>query len=668
MAIPQEALPFQYDVDTLYRLLPAIYRIRDADAGEPLKALMQVIAEQMVGLEENLAQLYDDQFIETCAEWVVPYIGDLIGVRGIYQVADQVISSRAEVANTIAYRRRKGTAAVLEQLARDVTGWNARVVEFFQLLATTQYMNHIRPTNLAWPDLRDGRALVALQTPFTSTARTVDVRRIDSSQRDSRGLYNIPNIGLFLWRIDAYPLTDSPAFQVDGTRFTFDPLGRSLPIFNDPVTEDEITHLAEPINVPMPIGRRMLKDHLADYYSKDKNASICIDTGADPFNLTQVAVCDLSDLPDGSWAHTPPDKPVAIDPVLGRIVFQADQATPPLVTYHYGFSAAMGGGEYPRQGTFDPDLTTVAPVVSPASIQVALNGLADDGVIEIQDSKRYAETLALTAAAGQRMELRAKDEARPLIKLSGDMTITGAAEAEVTLNGLLIDGGAIRVSGDLQRLTLRHCTLVPRAGPSLVIDSTSVIVRIESCIVGAIQALDGAEVVIENSIVDALADDAEAYAALGGASPAGPLTVTNSTLIGKVATIELVLASNVIFLAGTRPGDMLAPVHSDRTQEGCIRFSYVPLDARVPRRHHCQPQATVDKLRVRPQFTSLRYGEPGYGQLSGHCAVEIRTGADDEAEMGAFHDLYQPQREINLRLRLEEYLRFGLEAGIFYAS
>ena len=68
MAISQETLPYQYDADTLYRLLPAIYRIRDADAGKPLKALMQVIAEQMVALEENLAQLYDDQFIETCAD------------------------------------------------------------------------------------------------------------------------------------------------------------------------------------------------------------------------------------------------------------------------------------------------------------------------------------------------------------------------------------------------------------------------------------------------------------------------------------------------------------------------------------------------------------------------------------------------------------------------
>ena len=75
-----------------------------------------------------------------------------------------------------------------------------------------------------------------------------------------------------------------------------------------------------------------------------------------------------------------------------------------------------------------------------------------------------------------------------------------------------------------------------------------------------------------------------------------------------------------------------------------------------------------DATRVRPVFTSLRYGDAGYCQLSQVCAVEIREGADYQAEMGAFHDLYQPQREANLSASLSEYLRFGLEAGIFFAS
>jgi hypothetical protein len=36
--------------------------------------------------------------------------------------------------------------------------------------------------------------------------------------------------------------------------------------------------------------------------------------------------------------------------------------------------------------------------------------------------------------------------------------------------------------------------------------------------------------------------------------------------------------------------------------------------------------------------------------------------------MGAFHDLFAPQRDADLRTRLEEYLRFGLTAGIVYVS
>ena len=80
------------------------------------------------------------------------------------------------------------------------------------------------------------------------------------------------------------------------------------------------------------------------------------------------------------------------------------------------------------------------------------------------------------------------------------------------------------------------------------------------------------------------------------------------------------------------------------------------------------PPALDAAARVRPVFTSLRYGDAGYCQLSERTAVQIRQGADDQAEMGAFHDLYQPQRKANLRARLDEYLRFGLEAGIFYAS
>src|SRR5262245_36286754 len=203
-----------FDAQKLYELLPAIYRARDAEQGEPLRQLLTVIAGQVAVLEEDIEQLYDNQFIETCADWVVPFIGDLVGYRQLYGKTPQVRSPRAEVADTIRLRRSKGTAAMLGQLASDVTGWDACAVEMFRNLATTQSMNHLRPGNLATSSVRGTLKLEHANGPFDSMAHTVDVRRIASN----RGRYNIGNIAIYLWRLRSYALSNSPAFRLDDHR------------------------------------------------------------------------------------------------------------------------------------------------------------------------------------------------------------------------------------------------------------------------------------------------------------------------------------------------------------------------------------------------------------------------------------------------------------------
>src|SRR3954467_13776908 len=95
--------------EQLYALLPATYRTRDVENGLPLQALIRVLSEQTAILEDNNLQLYDDEFVETCASWVIPYIGDLVGASPLYEIGAALHSRRAEVANTIGYRRRKGT-------------------------------------------------------------------------------------------------------------------------------------------------------------------------------------------------------------------------------------------------------------------------------------------------------------------------------------------------------------------------------------------------------------------------------------------------------------------------------------------------------------------------------------------------------------------------------
>src|SRR5690606_26974974 len=125
----------------LYDLLPTIYRIDDERNGGPLQALLEIIQQQADALKQDIDDLYDDLFIETCAEWAIPYIGALVGNNPLHEV---LRTRRADVARTIYYRRRKGTLPMLEGLARDLTSWNVHAVPFFETLVWTQNMNHLR--------------------------------------------------------------------------------------------------------------------------------------------------------------------------------------------------------------------------------------------------------------------------------------------------------------------------------------------------------------------------------------------------------------------------------------------------------------------------------------------------------------------------------------------
>ncbi len=687
--------------ESLQRLLPAIHRIRDAEiaaeqglARGPLEDLLGVIARELAILEEGIEQSYDDLFIETCAEWLVPYIGDLIGYESLHGEVPDIASPRAEVAHTIALRRRKGTAVVLEQLARDVTRWDARAVEFFQTLATTQYMNHLRPFNRYAPDLRDVPALERIGSAFNRAAHTVEVRRIGSG----RGRHNIPNVGIFLWRLQAYRHRLSPAVALDERRFRISPLGHDRQLFSRPdrTEEAEITHLAEPVNVPEPLSRRQLYRDPALYYGLRASAgdpvdlaepSIVIEVNGTEIARDRIEVCNLSD--DGAaWAHEPPDGRYGIDPLLGRIACPPDLDPPESlsVTYHRGFSAEIGGGEYERESSFaqsEPE-TLVRVPDDEATIADALAALGGAGVVEITDNGRYEEALAVDIPAEAALELRAANGRNPTLVLTQPMTIAGGDNARFALNGLLVIGARLEVpaaGNALAEIAIRHCSLVPGLSlesdgtpvqpgeASLVVERDDTALVVERSILGGLRVAETAGTDLRDSILDATDPTGVAYAGLDGEAPGGSLTLVACTVIGKLHARIFELVSNSILLARLAEGDgWQAPVWARQRQSGCIRFSFLPFQSIAPRRFRCQPDSLAAAGRVAPSFTTLRFGEAGYCQLALATSELIRRGADSESEMGAFHHLYGPQREANLRIRLEEYLRAGLEAGIFYAT
>lgn len=664
----------------LFELLPSVHRLRDAAiAGAipaeqgPLEALLAALAEQVAVLDENLEQLYDDAFIETCAPWAVPYVGDLVGYRALHGRAPALETPRAEVAHTIALRRRKGTASVLEQLARDVTGWEARVVEYFQLLATTQYLNHRRPGNLATPSLRDAAACEAVGTAFDAIPRTLDVRRIASG----RGRHNVPGIGIFLWRIGAHRLARSPAApdpaDATGRRFRVHPLGCDSALVTRPEIEDEITHLAGPLNVPAPIRRRALDRELELYYGPGRSLTVMLDGAALP--PAGVAVCDLRDAA-GGWAHDAPPGAVAIDPELGRLALAGDIPAPATVevTFHYGAPGDLGGGEYPRgEGFASPPGSLLRVPDDHPTIQDALDALGGGGVVEIADNGRYEEAIAVTVADDRTIELRAANGRRPALRLTGPMEVRGGPGSAFALDGLLVAGAPVVVpagANGLRRLDVAHCTLVPGLDvtsdgapaspgePSLLVHRIGTEVALARTVAGPLRVRDGASASLLDSVVDAGSVEGRAYASTTAEStPGGALEAEAATVVGDVRCRSL-SASNSILLGTVRVA---------RRQEGCVRFSFLPLDSTTPRRHRCQPTPGAGRGNV-PRFASLRWGAPAYCQLTSRTPDAIRRGADDESEMGVFHFLYQPQRESDLATRLDEYLRVGLEAGIFHES
>ncbi|MEH2002845.1 MAG: hypothetical protein V7L00_29645 [Nostoc sp.] len=803
--------------DRLYELLPMFYRQRDAEHGWPLRDLLRVIAEQVDVVEADIAQLYDNWFIETCEDWVVPYIGDLVGYQHIHNAdqlgkqGNQILITRREVANTIGYRQRKGTLTLLELLANNVAGWPARVVEFQKLLSKTGNINHLQQSSRT-VDLRQGQALQRLDSSFDEIAHLIDVHSMGSPHDPIH--YNIHSLGIFVWRLKAYSVTKTQAFcleEVSSHCYTFSITGNDTPLFTRPEPESKLTQT----NLPIPIRRQMFESYKRDYYGSNKSLQIWL--GTSPVPTEKIIVADLSD-----WSYQPPQNYIAVDPELGRFAFPPRQLpkNDVWVSYQYGFSADIGGGEYDRpllnlrehllldiddikdttgliaklknisapsrelrsqfsrstqnlfnhhRNTYPPEPQLLKVVIAElnrillgesfydvhrfASItltdktnrlalqnpqgkeRIRLNRLLletaypneiakhytlykvgqnsgeyhriNDAIlqwqveqpryatIEIIDSGVYVEHIRIDIDTNQSLELRAANCKRPTIRLLnwrtalGDaLNVTVKSGSCFTLDGLLITGRGVRIETDPieyeygastceqkpTQITIRHSTLVPgwtlhcdcqprRSNePSLELFNIDAHVKIEHSIIGAIEVNqnevhdDPIPIYISDSIIDATSVEGKAISSADYPVAHTQLTIKRCTVFGQIRVRAIDLAENSIF-----DGQM----HVIRRQLGCIRFCYIMPNSRTPRRYNCQPdQASY----LRPQFNSTRYGTPTYCQLADNCADEIKQGADDESEIGVFHDLYQPQRVTNLRVHLDEYTPAGMEAGIIYAT
>ena len=193
----------------------------------------------------------------------------------------------------------------------------------------------------------------------------------------------------------------------------------------------------------------------------------------------------------------------------------------------------------------------------------------------------------------------------------------------------------------------------------------NLVVTLESTICGTILIHQSeAQVKITNSILDGKGSSA--------ALTCYKSRIENSTIFGKVKLEVLELASNTMFT------DL---VTVNRRQTGCVRFCYILEDSVIPRCYRCLPEyfkMTAGSLNndknlymdivTRFPFEEIVYGRPGYMKFRRDIAPQILEGADNGSEIGVFNHLYLAPRIKNLKASLEEYLRFGMEAGIFLVT
>ena len=686
-----------YFSEKLWELVPSVYRLEDGEDGRgALRALLELVAEQAALLRRSHDRLWDDQFVELCDDWAVPYIGDLVGTRLVSALNPR--GRRGDVAKTISYRRRSGTLTVLEELAADIAGWEGTVVESFHRLARARHGFDPPPpagTGLlsgtpagGLADLRRPVATVLVDGPFDEFHHLPDVRRA--------GRHAIAKIGFHLFRVPARPLVGVTGRMLATGRFTVDPSGRDVPLHAPRARPDDPAEWrrAREWELPAPIRCRLLgqaefelTERIVDdlgfppatsaslrpliglrfpdesrfrrrlpllnglQLHKVLAAALAPDCGKAALIPAAVRVKQGGNLVPrertaagslAAWKASASGKRLVIDPERGRLLFLANVPDGISVDYWYGSPGTIGAGSYDRRDVEDvPPDTTLS-----GGTTIGAGAIDPDGVTQIDDSATYRTAAGATGIVDARIQ--AANAQRPFLELVSPWVLDASPneDSALVLDGLWVGGGrAVRLAGDYETVTIARCTLDPGgtdadgntiAPAVLEVGGTVEELRVESSIVGPV--LVTGQGVVERLVArDSIVGSIEL--------PRAEADLRGVTVLGPVTVLRLHAAETLV--TG-------APDVAD-TQAGCFRFSAAPAGGRLPRPYRSQ---VLDG--ARPIFRSRRFGDPGYAQLSEAAPPDLLSGAENGSEIGAFWSLRNPVRADSLRAKVDEFLPFGL--------
>lgn len=685
--------------EKLWKLLPALYRTYDLPEGDgPLREMLDRIGAGFADLRRSIDRLWDNQSIETCDDWVVPYIGDLLATRLVSCLDAR--AQRVDVAKTIYYRRRSGTLGLLEELAADIAGRDARAVEFFRRLGRTrhQFDPAIGPVPAYHPgdargsavieglagatsgtpaggyaDLRNNYASHASTGSFDEYAHTADLRR----GVQSAGWHNISHLGVFVCWLYGFPIEGATPVS-NGAKppcFSFDPSGRRIPLFakSSRINDQKITGFGEDWiapdewSLPLPVTEELWDAYPDRLYPDSYSVGLA-----------------------GGTAPAPrPRAEVRVHPESGVFSF-ADPAdkTKPVVGYHFGFSSRIGAGGFDERSLEQLEFPPLSTSVNGGgALDAAIAAIAGTETVEIADSLTYsgiAAGLVLPTPpappAPGLVAIRASNQVRPLIRWPGagaTWKITGKG-GNLVLQGLWLQGADLILAGTFDTVSLRMMTLDPGTSGSsgvffdtaidgmaltpttLWIDGAIQRLSLERCITGPVRARGNGfveELSASDSILQAIATHAPSPAlppdpAIEGVS--GEVALRRCTVLGPIGVHKLSASECILD----------EPAIVEDAQHGCVRFSAYADGSAL----HA-PYRSVKVPAGGPLFRSRRFGDPNYARLYRHADDAIVNpspgdtivgGARNESEMGAFCCENVSLRKRGLAAKYEEYAPLGI--------
>jgi hypothetical protein len=717
-----------YYSEKLWELIPAIYRHEDglANPKNVLRGLITVMAEQAAILRRSQDRLWDDQFIELCDDWAIPYIADLVATRLLS--AKNKRGRRIDVAKTIYYRRRKGTPRILEELISDISGWKGKLVESFHHLARTRHFLDPKPTPYAGrftgtmpgglADLRNPAGSELAGGPFDEYFHTPDFRK----PRGKDGRYGITKLNFHLYRLISYQAVNVDPCSLDSTqqKYTFDPSGRGIPLFNKdakPFNYDwEQWHSSLEWELPLPIRCRLLghaefvikeiditglallpseKEKLRRLkgiqfrsegalrkridFITDENVklellkgAIIMDCGKNQLWPSALMISSGSPpfvIPKEKMGaansgnnNTDSNKDVMVDAERGKFLFNVASVPPRDLRVSYNYGFAGPCGA----GFYDRKMAnSKAANLFAENRTIEFLNIAEGDVAQVRDSLTYI-------VAGDIMDikdftLQSANQQRPFIRLERNWIFSAGTNED---SRLIIDGlwiGSFSATGPFKIILQGdfECIVIRNCSfdPGGIDAEGNLIQPVSIEIDGQVENL-----CIENCIM-------------------GPVALLSSSIIDETITISDSIVQS------QSPAVYAIEAENGKTE---IRRSTILGGISVHRLYATDTIitgiATVTDTQTgcfrfstapfgsrlpRPYeslifdlllsndywFTSRVFGDPGYAQLSVLAPTALYRGAENGAEMGVFNNLLNAIKFDGLQSKVEEYMPFGLIPG-----